>query len=37
MKTSTNIAIIMVENFAWAAAYVKGNDYKNDCEIVFRS
>lgn len=39
MKTSNiNIAnIIMVENFAWAAAFGKGNDYKYDCDEVFRS
>ena len=37
MKTSTYIAIIMVENFAWAAAYVKGNDYNKGREILFRS
>lgn len=39
MKTSNiNIAnIIMVENFGWSVDFAKGNDYKYDCEIVFRS
>lgn len=39
MKTSKiNITnIYMVENFGWAIAFAKGNDYKNDCSIAFGS
>ena len=39
MKTSNIIItnIFMVENFGWSMDFAKGNDYKNDCDIVFRS
>ena len=39
MKTSNIIItnIFIAENSGWSMDFAKGNDYKNDCKLVFGS